>query len=147
MKSCLLLLTSFFSTHALAADQALQTPAIDPISSAYAGKLMLGLGLIIALIFALAWVMKKMHLTQFSNNQLIRIVSAIPVGQRDRIALIQIGDEQIVVGLSPGHMRKLHTMKTRVEVDDADTSHTNGSFADKFSKLMQSDSKNRDGRK
>ena len=96
---------------------------------------------ILVLIFGLAWVMKKMQLTQHSQNGLIQVVSSISVGQRDRIALIQVGDEQLLIGLTPGRIEKLHTLKSAVNVD---MNKDNQSFGDKFNQLLKRDTKNAD---
>jgi flagellar protein FliO/FliZ len=113
-----------------------QIPQVDPVSSSMLGKITLGLGFILLLIFILAWFMKKMQLTPQSNNQLINIISAVSVGQRDRIALIQVGEEQILVGLTPGRIEKLHAMKNRVELPAHNVVGQNR-FYDKFSQLMK----------
>lgn len=116
-------------------------PAVDPLSSTYLLKLTTGLVFIVLLIFALAWLMKKMQLTQHSQHGLIHIVSAISVGHRDRIALIQVGDEQILVGLTPGRMQKLHTLKSCINLQD-DNSASQPSFTDKFKQLVDRDKTN-----
>jgi len=111
-------------------------PQVDPVSSSTLSKITLGLVFILLLIFLLAWVMKKMQLTPHSNNQLINIVSAVSVGQRDRIALIQVGEEQFVVGITPGRIEKLHSMKTPLELPSVVKENQN-SFYDKFSQLIK----------
>ena len=116
-------------------------PQVDPLSSGYLIKLTLGLIAIVLLIFGLAWLMKKMQLTQFSQNGLIQIISAISVGQRDRIALIQVGDEQVLVGLTPGSIKKLHTLKNRVDVPASQTMAAGSAFGDKFKQLLQQEQK------
>jgi len=118
----------------LAAEKKLEIAAVDPLSSGYLLKLMLVLGLILLLIFGMAWLMKRMQLAQNSANSLIRIVSAISVGQRDRIALIQVGDEQILVGLTPGRIEKLHALKTPLKLEDAGIERQN--FTNKFNQMM-----------
>ena len=89
---------------------------VDPVSTGYLLKLTFGLVLVVGIIFGLAWLMKKMQWTQHSQKGLIQIISAVSVSHRDRIALIQVGDEQILVGMSPGRMQTLHTLKSPLEV-------------------------------
>ncbi len=130
----LLLLTLLFSTPLQALEKTAQTATADPFSAAYLVKLIAVMGFILLLIFALAWMMKKMQLNPNGQNGLIQIVSAISVGQRDRIALIQVGEEQILVGLSPGKIEKLHRLKTPL-VQQQPT-QTPASFSDRFQQLM-----------
>jgi flagellar protein FliO/FliZ len=77
-----------------------------------------------------------MHLVQNSNSGLIKIVSAISVGQRERIALIQVGDEQILLGLTPGRIDKLHTLEKAVQVADTGSIPATASFQQKFQQLL-----------
>ncbi len=130
----LLPLLFLFSVSGYAAETAEKvTP--DPFSASYLFKLIAVMGFILLLIFALAWMMKKMQLTPQSQNGLIRIVSAISVGQRDRIALIEVGDEQILVGLTPGKIEKLHALKNPLPV--APETSSTASFSDRFQQLMK----------
>ena len=90
--------------------------ALEPLSSPYLLKLTGGLVLVVVLIFALAWLVKKFNLNQQSNNGLMRIVTGMPLGTRDRIVLLQVGEEQILLGLTPGRIQKLHTMSQPLQV-------------------------------
>lgn len=120
---------------------------VDPVSTGYLLKLTLGLVLVVGIIFGLAWLMKKMQWTQHSQKGLIRIISAVSVSHRDRIALIQVGEEQILVGMSPGRMQTLHTLKSPVEVSPAsgDTGGEKG-FAHHFQQNLKQVIKREDGK-
>ena len=120
----------------LAEETTQHIPAVDPVSSTYLIKITLGLAFILLLIFVLAWVMKKMQLTPQSGQQMIKIVSAISVGTRDRIALVEVGDEQILVGLTPGRIQKLHTMSSPVQQANGVSVQSHG-FSERFSRLMK----------
>ena len=128
----------------LAEETAQQIPAVDPVSSTYLLKITLGLAFILVLIFFLAWLMKKMQLTPQSGQQMIRILSAISVGSRDRIALVEVGEEQILVGLTPGRIHKLHTLSTPVKATETESGHV--AFSDRFSSLMKRDQSVRTGK-
>jgi len=131
-----------FSQQIFAVELSSNIPPVDPVSSSYLLKLIIAMVFILLLIFGLAWIMKKMQLTQHSNNGLIQIVSAISVGQRDRIALIQVGEEQLLVGLTPGRIETLHMLKSPVKVGEA--KQDNQSFSEKFNSLLNRDRLNRD---
>lgn len=127
-----------FAAPLMADESAGQIAAVDPLSSSYLSRITIGLVVILLLIFLLAWVMKKMQLTPQSGQQLIKIISAISVGHRDRIALIQVGDEQILVGLTPGRIEKLHELKTAIEITQ-DEKLAPRQFTEKFTRLMAGD--------
>ncbi len=132
---CALLLTLWLCPATLMAE--VDSPPIapiEPISSPYLMKLTGGLLLVVAIIFVLAWLVKKFNLNQQSQNGLIRIVAGLTIGTRDRIVLLQVGDEQILLGLTPGRIEKLHTLTEPVEAPEAGLAPA--SFAAKLNRLM-----------
>ncbi len=106
---------------------------LEPISSPYLMKLTGGLILVVALIFLFAWLLKKFNFNQHSQNGLIRIIAGLSMGTRDRIVLLQIGEEQILLGLTPGRIQKLHTLSQPL---DAVSEAPGSAFADKLQRLM-----------
>lgn len=118
----------------LAEEKPAVLPSIDPLSSSYLFKLTGGLILVVMVIFLLAWMMRKMNLTQHGKSGLIRIVAGLSVGSRDRIVLLQVGSEQLLLGLSPGKIEKLHTLQKPLELDQ--DSSPDSSFASKLSKII-----------
>ena len=115
----LLLTIGLFSGVLRAQTENLAAAPLEPISSPYLLKLTAGLILIVALILLLAWLVKKFNLNQQSHSGLIKIIAALSIGTRDRIVLLQIGDEQILVGLTPGRIEKLHTLAQPLEAPRA----------------------------
>ncbi|MFT7218576.1 MAG: flagellar protein FliO/FliZ [Candidatus Azotimanducaceae bacterium] len=45
---------------------------------------------------------------QFGGNQLIKVLSNLPLGTRERVVLIEVGEKRILVGASPGSVSVLH---------------------------------------
>ena len=70
----------------------------------------LWLMVIIALILALAWLARRF--SNFGNfaGQGMKVISALPVGNRERVALVQVGDKQILLGVAPGSVSMLHSL-------------------------------------
>jgi flagellar protein FliO/FliZ len=130
----LLLSFGLFSEALLAQAEKQAGSALEPISSPYLLKLTGGLLLIVALIFLLAWLTKKFNLNQQSQSGLMRIIAGMSIGTRDRIVLLQVGDEQILLGLTPGRIEKLHTLAQPLEVTGEQA--VTGSFASKINRLM-----------
>ena len=107
---------------------------LEPMSSPYLLKLTAGLVLVVVAIFVLAWLVKKFNLTQQSSHGLIRIIAGLSIGTRDRIVLLQVGEEQILVGLTPGRIAKLHTLEHPLQAPDSIPA--SGSFASKLNRIM-----------
>ncbi len=120
-------------------DVVVQAIKSDPISSGYLLQLFVGLFIVVLCIIVLAWMAKKMNRFQSSSDASLKILGALSLGTREKIVLLQIGDEQLVVGVSPGRLNTLHVLKTPIEMSNknSDASVSNG-FADKL-KTMISD--------
>ena len=107
---------------------------LEPVSSPYLIKLTGGLVAIVVVIFVLAWAVKKLNLNQQAGSGLLRIVAGISIGTRDRIVLLQVGEEQILLGLSPGRIEKLHTLAEPLQSPQGQPAA--GAFASRLNRLM-----------
>jgi flagellar protein FliO/FliZ len=98
--------------------------------------LSLGLGLIavIAIIFVCAWLVKRMNGLAGANSKAMRIVSVMSVGSRERIALIEVGDKQLLVGITPSAIRTLHVFDEPVVHGSA--TGADGDFAKRLQTMI-----------
>lgn len=89
-------------------------PVADPLSAAALGRMALGLLLVVALIFACAWVARRFGFTARGQNAAgMKIVGSLALGPRERVLVLEIDDTWLVVGASAGGMRTLHTLPAR----------------------------------
>jgi len=96
-------------------------PVAGTLGSGIGGQLLqlvLGLLLVIGLIFVLAWLMRRVQRAGPAGNQVIKLVGSRALGTRDRLVLVQVGNEQVLLGVSPGSITALHVMKEAVDVPD-----------------------------
>jgi flagellar protein FliO/FliZ len=121
---------------ALAAEPAAQ--ALTPMaSSGIAGQLvqlLLGLLLVIGLIFLLAWLMRRVQQLGPRGGQVIKIVASQALGPRDRLVLVQVGGEQLLLGLTPGRIAPLHVLKEPVHLPDGEPASTE--FAQRLMEVL-----------
>ena len=93
---------------ALAAEPVTSTVAVPAAGGgvgAQLTQLVLGLLLVLGLIFALAWLLRRVQRAGPQQGQLIELISSRALGPRDRLVLVQVGNEQILLGLTPGRSR------------------------------------------
>lgn len=100
-----------------------ETPAREEASRApdtLATMLSLGGGLlaVIAIIYGCAWIIRRMNGMTGMNNQAIKVVSVMALGARERIALIEVGGQQILVGITPSTIRTLKVFEEPVVTAD-----------------------------
>ena len=102
--------------------------AAMPISGAYAAEISpivaprdltsmnnllqvtLGLFIVLALILATAWVVRRSGAARGLMNGQLRVLGALSMGQRERVVLVQVGETQLLVGVAPGQVRMLHVL-------------------------------------
>lgn len=71
---------------------------------------LVGLAVVIALVFACAWLARRFGLQPSARGQMVRTVGGVSLGGKERVAVVEIGDTWLVVGAAPGNVRLLHTM-------------------------------------
>ncbi|MES2607094.1 MAG: flagellar biosynthetic protein FliO [Pseudomonadota bacterium] len=77
------------------------------------------LGLIVVLILGLSVAVRRWQGERRFSPEVFKVLAAISLGSKEKIYLIQVGNEQIVVGSSLGRMTTLHTMKDNIVLEDA----------------------------
>ncbi len=72
---------------------------------------------ILALFSFLVWVLKKMRITQkLSANARLKIISQLAIGQRERLAVIDVNGEQILIGITPTQINLLKKLENPIEL-------------------------------
>jgi len=66
--------------------------------------------MVLGLLAALAWAAKRWGPRVMGNSANLRLVGALNIGGRERIMVVEVGDQWIVVGASPGRVNALATM-------------------------------------
>ncbi|WPN48774.1 flagellar biosynthetic protein FliO [Pseudomonas sp. P8_241] len=133
---------------ALAAEPvATATAAAAPtVNSGVAGQLtqlVFGLLLVLGLIFFLAWLLRRVQQAgPAGKGQVIELIGSRALGPRDRLMLVQVGNEQILLGLSPGTITALHVLKEPVKVPDG-TEKTTPEFAQRLLEILGKDHKDK----
>ncbi|MDU9401809.1 flagellar biosynthetic protein FliO [Pseudomonas sp. zfem004] len=105
-------------------------------------QMVFGLLLVVGLIFFLAWLLRRMQGSAQRGAQVIEIVGSRAIGPRDRLLLVQVGKEQILIGHTPGSIEALHVMAEPVEVPAAARQAT-PEFAQRLLELMGKDQKDK----
>jgi len=101
------------------------------------GQMLLGLLLVIGLIFLLAWLLRRVQQIGPRGSQAIKLVASQALGPRDRLLLVQVGREQVLLGISPGRITPLHVLAEPVLVADAEPASPE--FAQRLMELLGKD--------
>jgi len=104
-----------------AARSVLMASAITSQSTAFASDVVstgpgllqatLGLALVVGMILALAWVAKRLAPGAVrQGGTSLTIVASQAVGQRERVVVVEVADQWLVLGVAPGRVSALSTM-------------------------------------
>ncbi|CAH1570387.1 Flagellar biosynthesis protein fliO [Vibrio rotiferianus] len=93
--------------------------------------------LVIGVIIFLAWLLKRMQVPAMGQQKGLRIVSQLPVGTKERIAVVQVGEEQFLVGITSQSIQTLAKLEQPLKEDELATN----AFASQFSQLIKKNDK------
>ena len=100
----------------LAAEQ--QEPPMRPealVSPESMVQMLLALTVVVLIIVGLAIFIKRFSLAPGSSSGTIKILGGLPLNSKDRLLLIQVGDEQILISASPGRIGKVHDLRAPLD--------------------------------
>lgn len=76
-------------------------------------RMTVGLGIVLALLGGIAWLSRRFRVTGGMRGGAIEVLSGISLGTREKVVLLRVGREQVLVGVSAAGMRTLHVLDPR----------------------------------
>lgn len=82
----------------------------DPVID---GSELLSMGLsmiiVIAAVIALGWLYSRFRFKDNAGGDIINVIASRGLGPKERLLLVQVGDQQLLVGITASQVRTLHT--------------------------------------
>ncbi|PLW83967.1 flagellar biosynthetic protein FliO [Kineobactrum sediminis] len=78
-------------------------------------RMVMGLGVVILLVFALAWLARRASVMKFLNRGgegPIRMLGQLSLGTRERLLLVEVEGQKILLGVVPGRITRLDGIAT-----------------------------------
>lgn len=104
----------------LSAEAPLPRPELTSVASANMSgsmiKVTVGLLFVVAAIFASAWLFRRFGNFSAVPGDALRIVGGLSLGNRERIVLLQVGEEQLLIGITAGQIRTLHKLEQPIDI-------------------------------
>jgi flagellar protein FliO/FliZ len=102
-------------------------------------EMMLSLLLVLSLIFALAWFFKRINNNRIMPSQVMDVKASLSLSPKEKLMIVQVGDEQIVVGVAPGFVSLIKTLDSPLVVDNQSQalSFSKESFAKTLEKMLK----------
>jgi flagellar protein FliO/FliZ len=110
----------------------------DPIAMTSLWQLTLGMLLVLSLILAIAWMLKRSGRFQVGAGGGLRILGGLSMGSRERVVLIQAGETQLLLGVAPGRVQTLHVLERPLQPQRA---ASGSGFAEQLGHLITKDKK------
>ena len=92
---------------------------------------------VVAFILLLAWLLKRMRVPALVNQKGLSVVRQIAVGHRERIVIVQAGEEQFLVGVTPQSIQLISKLDKPLSQEEM----ANGPFASQLTQLLKKNDK------
>ncbi|MCJ8311651.1 MAG: flagellar biosynthetic protein FliO [Pseudomonadales bacterium] len=96
-------------------------------------QIIFSLALVIGLIFACAWIVRRTNGVKKFQTNLMSVKSVLSVGPKEKIMIVQVGKEQLLLSVCTGQIILLKTLDEPIEVEKPKTSD----FSEKILQLIQ----------
>lgn len=73
-------------------------------------QMILGLAVVLAAIAGSAWFARRMGVGAGRGAHLMKVVSALPVGAKERVVVVELEGHWMVLGVAPGRVSSLATL-------------------------------------
>lgn len=133
-----ILISIFFPLLAMAGGEAGTVEPSPPegvLNPGSAIQLILGLFVVLFLIVASGWLFKRFGRWQGGYSDQLKIVGGLAVGARERIVLVQVGKQQLLVGIAPGNIRTLHVLDE--PLPEVGPAGKGGPLVEKFATILK----------
>ena len=114
-------------------------PIVDPLAGTNIVQMIVGLILVLILVFAIAWLLRRVGGVSLTGGGALKVISGMSMGARERVVLLQVGEEQLLLGVSPGRVQTLHVLEKPIEVEQPAMSTS--IFAGKLAEVLKSKKK------
>lgn len=105
-------------------------------SSTHLASVAAGLVLIVALILVLGWFLRRFNQGGLFNNSSIKIIATLPLGTRERLAVVDVGGQQLLLGITATQINTLHVFDEPV-IAAGDSSSASSDFGKKLMAILQ----------
>jgi len=87
------------------------------ISGPDIASLAMSLVVVVAAVVGLGWLYSRMRFSSGGAGDLINVVASRALGPKERLLLVQVDDQQLLVGITATQIRTLHSFDKPVAAD------------------------------
>ncbi len=130
---------NFLAATPLLAEEATR-PGVDTTALL---RVTVGLAVVLAVIVALGWLIRRLQGFSHHGTSQLRVLGGVSVGTKERVVLLQVGQQQLLLGVAPGRVQTLHVLDKPLEDagnrpgSGAPGAGQHGGFQNRLRELMQ----------
>ncbi len=135
------------NTESVASPESMKPTASDNLMQDSLFDLIVSMLIVVSLIVAVVWLLRKMPGMQRGVGRNLRFIDGLNVGQKERVVLVEVAGERILLGVASGSVNLLKIMPV-LEQDSNNTAESekevplNG-FAMRFAEQLKSAKKDK----
>lgn len=119
-------------------DPAVAKAPFEPLGAGSLLQFTVSLLLVLAAIVVSAWLLRRFGRLQSSANGALRIIGGLSVGARERVVLVQVGKDQLLLGVAPGQVRTLHVLDQPLVIEQGSGAKKAGDhFAERLAAALR----------
>jgi len=110
---------------------------VQTVSSQHLLNWSVGLVIVLCAFFACIWMMRKMGNLSNNSRENMKVISALSLGMREKLILVQVGEKQLVLGVTSGRIDNLLVLEGEEQLfQQVSNKQTDGEFAQKLKQMM-----------
>lgn len=104
----------------------------------YLGQILFSLVLVLLIIFFAAWMLRRYGRFAAVADGNLKVLGLLSVGQRERILLLQVGKDQLLVGVTTSRITTLHQLSEPIDLEaGSQESNISGSFYQRLQEALK----------
>jgi flagellar protein FliO/FliZ len=103
-------------------------------------QMIIGLVIVLGILLGGAWLLRRFVSLPVTTNSPLKIVTGLSLSPRDRLVVVQVGEKQVLLGLSPGRIATLHVLEQPLDINTNPDSPISN-LGQRFGALLQSQMK------
>lgn len=88
---------------------------------------------VIALILFMAWLLKRMRVPAFGQQKGLSVVRQLPVGTKERVMIVQVGDAQFLIGVTSQSIQLISKLETPLKQEELESTP----FSNQLTQLLK----------
>ncbi|AEY02418.1 hypothetical protein GU3_13325 [Oceanimonas sp. GK1] len=82
------------------------------------GSWALSSALVIGLLLALGWGLRRLKLPALGGNRQLRVVTSLALGHKEKLVVVQVGEEQWLLGITPQNINRLGKLEQPLDMPE-----------------------------